>query len=252
METIAEVIYPFLHTFLFQIKTNANTYTSFLYRWLHQEPWNNKAQYLLILYFLQKARYEKFPPHACHTLKRLIFTALSNEIYAGTSKFCVYQKFQLLLCLSEICMQSGDYFDCVKHATNASTLLVSKSALFFAHLQLCRSYAAVKDMQKLGVEYIKCLHLKTVYEIGWVSLSYLDYRYKLQENFSHIDFSYEQFFLKKESHSSMWTAVFYLVLCQRYVWDIDFIHAEQALRHANLIAIADKCLLLCHGIITYP
>lgn len=204
-----------------------------------------------MLYFYQKGRYEKFPRHTCHTLKRLISNALSNEIYAGISQALIYQKFQLLLCLSEICMQSGDYFDCVKHATNASTLLVSKSVLFFAHLQLCRSYAVVKDMQKLGAEYIKCLHLKTIYEIGWVSLSYLDYRYKLQENFGDIDFTYEQFCLEKEGHTCMWTAVFYLALCQRYIWHFDFIHAEKALRHANSIDIADKCLLLCHGIILH-
>ncbi|GJX42980.1 hypothetical protein Tco_0259656 [Tanacetum coccineum] len=61
--------------------------------------------------------------------------ALSDEYHH-------YQKFQLLLCASEISLQSGDHIGYINHAKNASKLSVPDGYLFFVHLLLCRQYVA--------------------------------------------------------------------------------------------------------------
>ncbi|KAG0490361.1 hypothetical protein HPP92_007224 [Vanilla planifolia] len=43
--------------------TNVLSVTDHLQKWLHQEPWNNEAHYLLIVNIVQRTREEKFPPH---------------------------------------------------------------------------------------------------------------------------------------------------------------------------------------------
>ncbi|XP_010932168.1 tetratricopeptide repeat protein SKI3 isoform X1 [Elaeis guineensis] len=219
----------------------------YMQRWLHQEPWNLDAHYLLVLNVLQKAREEKFPQHLCSTLKRLLLVALSKEIYMKENKPYQYQKFVLLLCASEISLQCGDHHGCVKHATGALGILPPNSDPFFAHLQLCRAYAAEEDFSNLRNEYMNCLQIKTFNQIGWISLKYIESRYKLQNNSNEIDMYFHTCSTGKGASSNIWEAVFYLVCAQSFIWDRDYLGAEQALAHACALGVAESCLFLFHG-----
>ncbi|PKU77719.1 tetratricopeptide repeat protein SKI3 [Dendrobium catenatum] len=220
---------------------HGSTVTDHLQKWLHQEPWNHEARYLLILNLLQRAREEKFPPHLCIGLKRLISIALSmiNETK--------YQRFLLLLSASEISLQCQDYSDCTNYAATALELLPSNDNSFFAHLQLCRAYAAHEDLENLRNEYMNCLKFNTVNQIGWLSLKYLESRYKLQNGCNTVDMNYKICFTSKLSSSNMWVAVFGLVSALCFIWDNDFISAEQALAHACSISKEESCLFFAHG-----
>lgn len=218
-----------------------------LQKWLHQEPWNQEAKYLLVLNLLQKGREEKFPHHLCVTLKRLITSALSKEIYVQESELYNYQKFLILLCNSEINLQLGDYRFCIRSATDALGLHPSNSDIFFAHLQLCRVYATLKDLPSLRNEFTTCLQVKTNRQIGWISLKYLESKYKLENSSVAIDTHFQSCITGIGSSSSMWATVYNLVRAQSFIWDQDFLSAEQALAHSCSVGDADSCLLLCHG-----
>ncbi|CAM8996200.1 unnamed protein product [Rhodiola kirilowii] len=79
-----------------------------LRKWLHQEPWNIEVHYLAALNFMQKAREERFPVNLCHALKRFILPAYYRHIDSTSGHLYEYQKFQLLLCASEIELQMGN------------------------------------------------------------------------------------------------------------------------------------------------
>ncbi|KAH9694130.1 tetratricopeptide repeat protein SKI3 [Citrus sinensis] len=113
-----------------------------LQKCLHREPWNYNVRYLLVLNLLQKAREERFPRHLCTILQRLIHVALSCEFYSIQHTSYQYQKFQLLLCASEISLQGGNITGCINHAKSASALLLPDAYRFFGHLLLSRAYAA--------------------------------------------------------------------------------------------------------------
>ncbi|XP_077215961.1 tetratricopeptide repeat (TPR)-like superfamily protein isoform X2 [Tasmannia lanceolata] len=229
--------------------THGSAAIQHLQRWLHQEPWNHKAQYLLVLTVLQKAREEKFPRHLCVTLKRLLVTALSNEVYSKKDRPHQYQMFQLLLCASEISLQCGDYSGCITQATNASLLPFPNVDAFFAHFQLCRAYAAQGDLLGLKDEYMKCLQLKTDYPIGWVSLKFIESRHKLHIDLNPLDLNFEACLNERGGSWNLWMAIFHLVRAQNFLWDQDFLHAEQALAQCCSMGDADSCLFLTHGAI---
>ncbi|KAM0941484.1 putative tetratricopeptide-like helical domain superfamily [Dioscorea sansibarensis] len=218
-----------------------------LQKWLRQEPWNYKARYLLILNIYQKAREEKFPQYLCTTLKRLLVAALSQETYLKESGQYQYQKFLLLLCASEISLQLGDHIGCFNWTKTALGLAPSNSDLFFAHLQLCRAYAAQDDLPSVRNEYTRCLQLKTANLIGWISLKYLESRYKLQENSSAVDINFESCIALKMNSKDIWGAIFNLVCAQGFVHDQDLFHAEGTLMRVCAEENADSCLLLFHG-----
>ncbi|XP_042507077.1 tetratricopeptide repeat protein SKI3 [Macadamia integrifolia] len=223
--------------------------TKQMQKWLHQEPWNDNARFLLLLNVLQKAREERFPQHLCVTLKRLLSAALLDEVYSKKDISYQYQKFQLLLCASEISFQGGDHFGCINHATNASRLALPGEILFFAHLLLCRAYAVQEDLSRLQGEYLKCLQLKTDIQIGWVCLKLLVSRYKLQIDSNTIDLNFEECFRERKSTSNMWMAVFDLVRGQIFIRNQDYHSAQETFAHACSLARADSCVLLCHGAI---
>ncbi|RWV82355.1 hypothetical protein BHE74_00052081, partial [Ensete ventricosum] len=216
-----------------------------LQRWLHQEPWNQNARYLLALIVFQKAHEENFPQQLCIISKRLVLDALSTEVFLGDNKLSQSRSL-LLLCASEISLQSGDSVGCMHHASNALGLLPTNSDLFFAHLQLCRAYAVQEDYSNLRNEYTKCLQMKTVHPICWILLKYFESRYSLQNNLDIIHTNFQACAARKGSSSTNWSANFELVCAQCYLWDQDYFLAEQALAHA-CVANMDSCLLLCHG-----
>ncbi|KAJ4965925.1 hypothetical protein NE237_017774 [Protea cynaroides] len=223
--------------------------TKQMQKWLRQEPWNHNARFMLLLNVLQKAREERFPRHLCATLERLLSAALLDEAHLKKDVSHQYQKFQLLLCASEISFQGGDLFGCINHAMNASLLLLPDGLLFFAHLLLCRVYAVQEDFSRLQDEYKKCLQLKTDYQIGWLCLKILVSRYKLQIESDAIDLKFEECFKESESTSNMWMAIFDLVRGQISIRDQDYLSAQEAFARACSLAGADGCVLLCHGAI---
>lgn len=220
-----------------------------LQKWLHREPWNHNARYLLILNFLQKAREERFPRHLCTIIERLNFVAISNHLYLKKDTCCQYQKFQLLLCASEISLQGGDHLGCVNHAENASTLLLPDCYLFFAHLQLCRAYVAKDDFKNLRKEYIKCLELKTDYCIGWLCLKFMDSHHELQNDLSISELNFKECSKERKSSCNKWMALFDLLQGLISVQNQDFLCAEEFLAQACSLSDTESCIFLCHGVI---
>ncbi|KAG6514409.1 hypothetical protein ZIOFF_024764 [Zingiber officinale] len=218
-----------------------------LQRWLHQEPWNQNARYLLILNLLQKAREQKFPQQLCITLKHLVSDAIYRENLIENNH-SHSRHFLLLLCASELSLQSGDALGCIRNATDALSLLPTSSDSFFAHLQLCRAYAVQQDFSNLRNEYANCLQTKTLHPMGWLSLKYLASRYSLQKNSDIIDANFYACATTKGSSFDHWIANFELVSAQCYMWDQEYLQAEQALTRA-CAANTNSCLLLCHGAI---
>ncbi|KAK9143727.1 hypothetical protein Syun_013127 [Stephania yunnanensis] len=215
-------------------------------RWLRLEPWNPNAWYLLLLNIFQKAREERFPHHLYVVFKRLIYIALSNEIYQEDLSY-QYKKFQLLLCASEMNLQGRDQIGCHDCAIEASALPLPDAVLFFVHLLLCRIYAALENFQKLQEEYMNCIQLKTNHPMGWICLKFLECRYQLQNSSDIVDINFEECLKKNCNSSNMWTAIFKLVQSQSYIWNQDFLVAEETLSKGCLCSGAESCLFLCHG-----
>ncbi|GMH17265.1 hypothetical protein Nepgr_019106 [Nepenthes gracilis] len=218
-------------------------------RWLHQEPWNQNARYLLILNLLQQAREARYPQHLLIVLKRMIFSSLSGQIYLEESTYHRYRKFQLLLCASEINLQCQDIISCVSCAKDASQILLPDSYIFFAHLQLCRAHAANKNYVNLEEEYVKCLQLQTDYPIGWMSLKLIESRYNLHFDLNSSDLGFRESLMESEGSWNMWMAMYNLFRGLISAWAQDFLHAEEFISEACSLAVAESCLFLCHGVI---
>lgn len=219
-----------------------------LQKYMRQEPWNHRAQYLLILNLLQKAREERFPSKICAILERLILVALSNEFYSRESMSYQYQKFQLLLCASEISLQGGNIAGCIKHAKNASSLLLPNNYLFFGHLLLCRAYAAVDDHTNLQQQYIRCIELKTDYNIGWMCLKIIESLYNVESDSKISVLSLKECSKEWKNSWNMWIAVFNFVLGLISLWKEEYFSAEESLAEACSLASSESCLFLCHGV----
>lgn len=214
-----------------------------MHRCLRQEPWNQNVRYLLVLNLVQKAREERFPRHLCIILRRLIIVALSDEFYHKPGMSIRYQKFQLLLCASEICLHDGYLIDCINHAKDASMIMLPDGYLFFAHLLLCRAYASEGDAVNLQREYIRCLELKTDCNIGWLCLKFMESRYGLDT----LELSFKECTKEQKNSSNMWMALFNLVQGLMSIWSQDISSAEGFLSQACSLAGAESTLLLCHG-----
>ncbi|KAF9626718.1 hypothetical protein IFM89_038892 [Coptis chinensis] len=219
-----------------------------LQRWLHQEPWNHKARYLLILNILQEAREERYPRHLLVILEKLVSSALSSKGYPENDTSYQYQKFQLLLCASEISLQSRDFISCTNYAMRASEIVIPDNDLFFVHLLLCRAYGAQGDLFKLQEEYTKCLRLKTGYPIGWICLKFLESRYRLQIDSNILDSNFKEC-LEGKSSSNFWIGIIELVRCQSLIWNERFLEAQEAIVNGCSLAGSESCLYLYYGAI---
>lgn len=217
------------------------------YRCFHQKPWNHNARYLLVLNYLQRAREEKFPHHLCVIISRLISVALSNELYCKAEVSYQYQLFQLLLCASEISLQSGDHLTCLNHAKKAAVIALPDDYIFFAHLMLCRAHAMKGDLLSLQKEYARCLDLKTDCYIGWVCLKLVESRYQLQISSNVIDLNFEQCVKNGGNSWKMWMAVYNLVRGILSLQNGDLLSAEELVAQACLLVDSESFLYLCHG-----
>ncbi|PKI54726.1 hypothetical protein CRG98_024926 [Punica granatum] len=219
-----------------------------LQRWLHQEPWNPNARYLLILNLLQRAREEKFPPQLCGAIGRLIHVALSIKSYPMEETSFQHQRFQLLLCASEMSFQEGNQVKCINHAREASELLLPHSYLFFAHLLLCRAYAVEGDSENVQREFLQCLKFGTDFHIGWISLKLMQLLYNVENDSNILDSSLDDCLKKRESSRDMCAAVFNLIEGLVALHNKDFASAEEFLAQACSLMGSDSCSLLCHGV----
>ncbi|XP_015574671.1 tetratricopeptide repeat protein SKI3 isoform X1 [Ricinus communis] len=218
-----------------------------LQKYLHHEPWNHNARYLLILNIMQRAREERFPQQLCVILRRLINVALSNELYSRDSLSYRCQKFQLLLCHSEISLQGGNQVGCIKLAKSAVSLLLPNNYLFFGHLLLCRIYASGGNYANLQEEYVRCLELRTDYYIGWICLKIMESQYDIQIDSNISELSFEECSKEWKCSWNMWLAVFNLVFGLVSSWNQEFLSAVESFAQACSLAGADSCLFLCHG-----
>lgn len=196
-------------------------------------------------------REEKFPPQLCGAISRLIGIALSIKSYQGADKSLQYQRFQLLLCASEMSFVGGNRIECIKHAREASEFLLPNSYLFFAHLQLCRAYALEGNTENFQGEFMRCLELGTDFPIGWISLKLMQLLYNVINDSSVLDLSFNGCLKKTESTREMWVAVSDLVEGLVSLQNNDFTSAEQFLARACCIMGSESCSLLCHGISLY-
>ncbi|XP_047329203.1 tetratricopeptide repeat protein SKI3 isoform X2 [Impatiens glandulifera] len=220
-----------------------------LQKWVRQEPWNNNASYLLIMNYMQKAREKRYPKHMCDLLGRLIDASLSNYQDTKLDKYCLYKRFLLLLCASEIRLQVGDHVGCINHANTASRLQLPDNYLFFAHLILCRAYAIAEDFVNLQREYTKCVELETDHQVGWICLKFIETRYNLNCGQDILQLSLEKCPKQINDTQNMWVPIHNLVRGLISVSRNDFVLAENFLSQASSVADKESCILLCHGAI---
>ncbi|WCJ44793.1 Tetratricopeptide repeat (TPR)-like superfamily protein [Euphorbia peplus] len=216
-------------------------------KYLRREPWNHNAQYLLILNIFQRAREERFPSQLCAALDRLLVVALSSELYTRESFPYLYQKFQLLLCRSEISLQGGNQ-NCIKYAKSALSILLPTTYIFFGHLLLCRIYAATSNFERLNEEYVRCLELKTDYHIGWICLKILESQYEIQADSNISGLGFKECSKEWKDSWKMWMAVYSLVFGVLSLRSQELSAAEESLAQACSLADADSCFFLCHGV----
>lgn len=219
-----------------------------LQRWVHCEPWNQDARYLLVLAIFQKAHEEKYPKHTCVILKKLIMQVLSNISNPHEKEAMQYQVFLLLLLSSEVCLQSLDYENCITEAKEALKLTPSSRVdTFFANLQLCRAYVVHGDLLNSRNEYMKCLRNHTNTEIGWVMLKQLESACSLEGFSDEIDIKLHECVKRNGSDSSKWTSLFNLACAQCFLWGGNFESAEKALAQACSQVDPDSCILFLNG-----
>ncbi|KAL8152081.1 hypothetical protein V2J09_021889 [Rumex salicifolius] len=219
-----------------------------LQRWMHLEPWNDNARYLLILALLQKASETNYRQHLLNALKRMISAALGSQFCLLKTVPSLYQKFQLLLCASEISLRGGDLRSCISFAKDASELPLPGSCIFFAHLQLCRAHAVENNYANLEEDYYRCLKLQTCYPIGWICLKFIISVSSLDNDPNVLD-GWISECLENDPGRDMWMAVYNLVCGLTSFWTGDYQHAEESIAKACSLADTESCLFLCHGAI---
>ncbi|GAB2260335.1 hypothetical protein Droror1_Dr00011190 [Drosera rotundifolia] len=218
-------------------------------RWVHQEPWNHSAKYLVILNLLQQARESQYPHHLLIVLKRLICNALSHDFYSEGASSSQYQKFQLLLTASEVGLHSGDLLTSISRAKGASELPLPNHYLFFAHLQLCRAHAAKDDYMNIKHEYMKCLELRTDYPIGWICLKFIESQYNLSSESNSVELGFRDCLNGGKNSLNMWLAVYHLYLGLISSSASNLLRAEEFVADACSLAGSESSFLLCHGAI---
>uniref|UniRef100_A0A7N0T3Q5 Tetratricopeptide repeat protein SKI3 n=1 Tax=Kalanchoe fedtschenkoi TaxID=63787 RepID=A0A7N0T3Q5_KALFE len=228
---------------------NAQKVPQQLQKLLHQEPWNIEVHYLVALNFLQKAREEGFPSNLCGSLKRFILPLFYEQIDSTSGHLYQYQKFQLLLCASEIDLQNGDDVSSEVHALTASALMLPDGYLFFAHLMLCRIYHVREDSLNLEQELVKCLQLKTHCHIGWICFFLIENGKQSGTRFDRLGLCQEECFKRNGSSGNIWMSVYNFVLGLLSLRKQNILCAREFLAKSCSLAEGDSCIFLCHGAI---
>lgn len=179
------------------------------------------------------------------TIGRLILVAFFDEAYFTKDVSHQYKKFQLLLCASEISLQGGDQIKCINYAKAASSMSLPEIYLFYAHLLLCRAYAAENDSNNLRKEFMKCLNLKTDNYLGCVCLKFIASRYELHDESNILELSLKKWSAESKNLQHMVIPMFVDGLIS--FRSQDFMAAEKYFAQACFSG-HDGCLFLCHGI----
>ncbi|KAM7253000.1 hypothetical protein ACFE04_025618 [Oxalis oulophora] len=171
-----------------------------------------------------------------------------QELQSTKDATCQYQKLQLLLCASEISLQSGNKIDSINHARNATALSLPDRYLFFGHLLLCRAYASLGSFENLQDEYIKCLELKTDYYIAWMCLKVIETQYEVQSDVNILELGLKECSRGGFKSGDIWMALFSFVLGLVSLRNRDFLSAEESFAQACTLADTESCFFLCHGV----
>ncbi|CAM8996201.1 unnamed protein product [Rhodiola kirilowii] len=180
-----------------------------LRKWLHQEPWNIEVHYLAALNFMQKAREERFPVNLCHALKRFILPAYYRHIDSTSGHLYEYQKFQLLLCASEIELQMGNAVSSETHAKTASSLMLPDGYLFFCSLDVVSRCGTSIDRLRVGLS--ECC--------------------------------------KDNDRSTKWMSVYNCIQGLISLRKHNILSAKEFLAQSCSLAEGDSCVSFCHGAI---
>lgn len=179
-------------------------------------------------------------------LKRMTNAALTSQLFVENT-FERYKNFQLLLCSSELSLHGGDPPSSVSFARDASNLSLSNGYTFFAHLQLCRAYAAVGNHKNLSLEFTQCLNLRTDYPVGWMSLMIIESLHRPQNTLRLSDNGFRDSIKENEESENSWLAVYSLFCGLVSLSAQDFLRAEEFLTEACSLKATESCIFLCHG-----
>ncbi|CAA6670941.1 unnamed protein product [Spirodela intermedia] len=168
-----------------------------------------------------KARVEKYPPHLC----------LAGQAAA-------------FFCFSPSAYKTGDHRGCIGPSHRGVELPVSCDGLSLptcscaVHMQpstICRTSGEVPEVLAAGNRH----------EIGWILLKHLESRHRLRSSDEDggIDVT-SQRVLKGTSSLGRCGPAFDLVCAQSFVWDEDFLLAEQTLARACSLMSAESLPLL--------
>lgn len=177
--------------------------------------------------------------------------ALSDQICSIKDVSRQYQNFQILLCAAEVNLQQGNTTECFRLVRSALGSSLHSNHLFFAHLLLCRAYAAEDDFVNLSKEYQYCLELGTNSHIGWICLKFIESRYGLQDDSTILLMKFEECSKNLKTSGNIWTALFNLVQGLVSIWFGDFVAAEEFVAQACCVADGESCFFLCHGMGSY-
>ncbi|CAM8985822.1 unnamed protein product [Rhodiola kirilowii] len=219
-----------------------------LRKWLHQEPWNIEVHYLAALNFMQKAREERFPVNLCHALKRFILPDYYRHIDSTSGHLYEYQKFQFLLCASEIELQMGNAVSSETHAKTASSLMLPDGYLFFAHLMLCRVYYVREDSLNLEQELLKCLQLKIHCHIGWICFTLIECESRCGTSIDRLRVGLSEC-CKDNDRSTKWMSVYNCIQGLISLRKHNILSAKEFLAQSCSLAEGDSCVSFCHGAI---
>ncbi|KAH7285197.1 hypothetical protein KP509_33G017500 [Ceratopteris richardii] len=135
-----------------------------LQRWIHSEPWNIMSQYHLVLALLQQAREQRFPVHMCRSIQRLIETVLARMSAndCEPSQIVDHAHLQMLLCKSEVSLQTGGLESALQSASKASELNIPQNLAAVPWLQLTRCHISSGNSFLANANLSKAVNLKAV------------------------------------------------------------------------------------------
>ncbi|KAL0347956.1 UNVERIFIED_CONTAM: Tetratricopeptide repeat protein SKI3 [Sesamum angustifolium] len=122
-------------------------------------------------------------------------------------------------------------------------------ALSFSHICYYAVHATEDDIISISKEYRQCLELGTDFHIGWISLKFIESRYRLGDDSTMLPLCFENCCKDIKLSWNMWMGLFNMVQGLIAIWFGDFVVAEESFTQASSLADGESCVLLCHGAI---
>ncbi|KAG6542180.1 hypothetical protein Mapa_016412 [Marchantia paleacea] len=220
-----------------------------LQRWVHKEPWNVEAHYLLVLNLMQQAKAQNFPANLCQAIRRLAATTVSSlPTKNGDLSFERRLHVVLLVIISECAMHIADDTSVNQLEENLSELKLFSSVSLTAALQLARVYGFKQDYRCLQYELNNARRLLSADDIpGWFTVVELQQRYKFQEVNSSIVACKEAILRRCLDEQKEWIGLLNLVRVKGIVQDGDLMSAQRVAAEALSLSTENSVLHLIHG-----